>query len=143
MSRHLFNYLAIEVKLSKPRITTVSRKNGDRLKLLLYPISDVGANLDRTAFTLRQWEAKGWIPKTPFRIKKARHYTRSQIQLMTYLSIKYDVRKKNKNGRSVGLPMPQAFIDELFDEMTELNKFILEGQIPEDMYQPEMKEVHA
>jgi hypothetical protein len=137
MSDHLFNYFSISVKLGKPRIGKVTAK-GQILKLNLYPISDLAVNLNRTSYTLRRWESWGWIPKPVFKIKNQRYYTRSQIQLMTYLTIKYDIRQKNKGGRGVGIPTPQEFIDELHEKMLELNKFILAGQVIDDIVNQEV-----
>lgn len=138
MSKHLFGYLALNVSLSAPRVGKVKGKSGEILKLNLYSIRDLADNMNRTSYTMRRWEAWGWIPKAVFRIKNQRYYTKSQIQLMMYMSIKHDLRQKNAGGRGVGTPTPQVFIDELHDNMIELNKFILSGQLTDDLVQPEI-----
>lgn len=70
---------------------------------------------------------KGKSPKIKY---PSRYYTKSQIQLLLYLTVKYDIVGKD----NVGKPMPQKFIDEAFDEMKTLTKLITSGMSPSDLY---------
>lgn len=121
------------VTLGKERLGVIKLNNGDKVRIKLYSIADLAINVNRTVYTIRGWEKQGWIPKAVFRIKSNRYYTKSQIQLITYLAIKHGMRKKSEGGRGVGTPMSEQFIDEVHTEMKELIKFLLEGAIPEDL----------
>jgi hypothetical protein len=128
--KYLFPYQSLPTKdTEKPKLGRIKGKDGQTLTLKLYPVSVLAKNLNRTSYTIRRWEAFGWIPKASFRIKKIRYYTESQIQLLMYLTIKHNLRHYD----GVGRPTPQAFIDEAHEMWQELHKFTVAGMVTKDM----------
>ena len=129
MAEMLFKYESIKVELPAPHLAKFRAEDGKAIILKVYPITDLAKNLNRSTYTIRRWEANGWIPKS-WRIKnKGRYYTKSQIQLMTYLSMRHAIQIKEQVGKA----MPQEFIDAVFEHMDELTTCTLRRQCIQDM----------